>query len=54
MKREILKVKTEQTRRRAAFLFNDGEFRPRQERSAKAYQRKDKHRKSTLDMLSAY
>lgn len=44
MKREILTVKTPKPKRRHQFLFNDGEFKPRQENIAKAYRRREKHR----------
>lgn len=44
MKREVLSFKIQRTKPRAKFLFEDGEFRPKQEKSAKAYRRRDKHR----------
>lgn len=45
MKREILSFKLERPKRRAQFLFNDGEFKPRSEKSVKQFRRRDKHRK---------
>jgi hypothetical protein len=44
MKREVITVTVERQKRRAQFLFNDGEFRPRQEKIAKMYRRQDKHK----------
>lgn len=46
MKREVLTFKIPQTKPRHRFLFEDGEFKPKQEKLAKAYRRRDKHRRS--------
>lgn len=45
IKREVIKIKIGKSRRRAQFLFNDGEFRPRTEKCGKAYKRKPKNRR---------
>ena len=50
-KREILTLIIPRQRRRAQFLFNDGEFKPRIEKKAKAYCRRGKYRDSFLDDL---
>lgn len=42
-KREVITIKIKQ-KRRADFLFNDGEFKPRSEKCAKQYRRQEKHR----------
>lgn len=47
-KREVITIKIKQ-KRRAEFLFNDGEFRPRSEKSAKQYRRREKHRGKSYD-----
>lgn len=44
MKREVMTFKLVRQKRRADFLFNDGEFKPRSEKSAKLYRRREKHR----------
>lgn len=44
MKREIIQVKVPRAKRRHQFLFNDGEFKPKQEKLAKIYRRQQKHR----------
>lgn len=44
MKREVLSFKVQRIKPRAKFLFEDGEFKPKQEKFAKAYRRRDKHR----------
>lgn len=46
MKREVLTFKIPQTKPRHRFLFEDGEFKPKQEKLAKVYRRRDKHRRS--------
>ena len=46
MKREVMTFKVQRSKRRTDFLFNDGEFRPRSEKSTKTYRRKEKHRSS--------
>jgi len=40
MKREVIKGKMEHTKRRADFLFHNGEFRAQVVKSAKLYSRK--------------
>jgi hypothetical protein len=50
MKRQTMTVQFERNRTRAAFLFNDGQFKPRAVRSAKAYRRQDKHRSRAENM----
>jgi len=47
MKREVISLKIQRTKRRTDFLFNDGEFRPRSEKSAKQYRRREKYQTST-------
>jgi hypothetical protein len=44
MKREVLTFKVERPKYRVKFLFNDGEFKPKQEKLAKVYRRQAKHR----------
>jgi hypothetical protein len=44
MKTQQVTGKFERSKARAAFLFNDGQFKPRAVRSAKVYRRQDKHR----------
>lgn len=44
MKREIIKFTVKKTKPRHDFLFNDGEFKPKQEKLAKVYRRQQKHR----------
>jgi hypothetical protein len=44
MKRETFTVKLDKPKRRHQFLFNDGEFKPRQENIVKIYRRREKHR----------
>jgi hypothetical protein len=51
-KRETLTLVVPRVRRRAKFLFNDGEFKPRTEKKAKAYARREKHRDSFLSEYS--
>ena len=41
--------KVERSRRRADFLFNDGQFRARAERNEIAYRRQEKYKNSWLD-----
>ena len=41
--------KVERTRRRADFLFNDGQFRARAERNERMYRRQDKYKNSWLE-----
>lgn len=43
MKQEIIIGKIVKAKRRHQFLFNDGEFKPRLEKSAKSYRRKEKY-----------
>jgi len=40
MKREIITAKVPKQKRRADFLFHDGQFKPKSERNRKAYDRK--------------
>lgn len=40
MKREVIKGKLDRTKRRADFLFHNGEFRPQVIKSGKIYSRK--------------
>lgn len=49
MKREVLNIKAERQKRRAQFLFNDGQYRPKAEKSVKTFRRQPKHRNSELD-----
>lgn len=52
MKKFTIKVKVPKFKPRHEFLFNDGEFKPRSERGAKAWRRKEKHRgKMEYDQL---
>lgn len=44
MKREVIVLKLERPKHRAQFLFNDGEFRPKKEKSIKGYSRREKYR----------
>lgn len=53
IKREVITIKVKQ-KRRAQFLFNDGEFRPRSEKSVKQYRRRDKHRCKFNDEVHFY
>lgn len=48
MKREIIVVKIDRPKRRAQFLFNDGEFKPKKEKSIKGYSRREKYRNRDL------
>ena len=44
MKREILEIKASRQKRRAQFLFNDGQYKPKTEKSVKTFRRQPKHR----------
>jgi hypothetical protein len=44
VKREVISFKIPRPKHRADFLFNDGEFKPKSEKIAKAYRRREKHR----------
>lgn len=44
MKTEIISFKVYRPKRRHAFLFNDGQFKPKQEKLSKIYRRREKHR----------
>jgi len=48
MKREIITAKVPKQKRRADFLFHNGQFKPKCERNLKAYNRK-KLAKSDID-----
>lgn len=48
IKREVITFKIKQ-KRRTDFLFNDGEFKPRSEKCAKQYRRREKHRDKFLE-----
>lgn len=56
MKRELLSVKVPRQKRRAQFLFNDGEFKPRKEKQATEYKRhvKNRRQKGEYDDDSSY
>lgn len=43
MEKFTIKFKAPKQKRRADFLFNDGEFKPRTERNAKVWRRKVKN-----------
>lgn len=44
MKREVLFFKLARPKRRTAFLFTDGEFKPKKEKSIKGFSRHEKYR----------
>lgn len=52
MKKESYTFKVEQQRRRADFLFNDGQYKPKSVKSGKVYRRKNKHRALDLDQYN--
>lgn len=49
MKDQKITGKFERSRRRADFLFNDGQFRARAERNERLYRRQNKYKNSWLD-----
>lgn len=49
MKREVFTVKMPRQKKRAQFLFNDGEFKPKKEKQATEYRRREKHRRPNGD-----
>jgi hypothetical protein len=49
MKREVITGKMPRQKRRAQFLFNDGEFRPKKEKQATEYRRRPKNRRQNGD-----
>lgn len=48
MKSIVLTLKIKRFKPRHNFLFDDGEFRPKTEKLAKAYRRREKHRGKSL------
>lgn len=44
MEKFVLTLKIKRYKPRHNFLFDDGEFRPKTEKSAKVYRRRQKHR----------
>ncbi len=51
MKAESFTKKFTREKKRAQFLFNDGEFKPRTEFSAKVYRRREKHINKSVKVL---